>query len=90
MAAQINAAVAAKAAGIATTLTDSTSFTTPVANAMSAGIPVVSYNADGASTRACPTSAATGSRYVGQALYTSGQQLGRADQVSWCPRRARS
>src|ERR1019366_1124680 len=38
MVAQINAAVSAKAAGIATVLTDSTSFTTPVANAMNAGI----------------------------------------------------
>ena len=47
MVSAINAAVAAKASGIATTLINSTSFTTPVASAMSAGIPVLSYNADG-------------------------------------------
>lgn len=76
MVAQINAAVAAKAAGIATVLTDSTSFTTPVANAMSAGIPVVSYNADGSVTKGVPNIGTNRLCYVGQALYTSGQQLG--------------
>ena len=76
MAAQINAAVAAKAAGIATTLTDSTSFTTPVANAMSAGIPVVSYNADGDVNKGVPNIGCNRLAYIGQALYTSGQQLG--------------
>jgi len=44
-------AIAAKASGIATTVINSTpsdtTFTTPVAAAMTAGIPVVSYNADG-------------------------------------------
>jgi simple sugar transport system substrate-binding protein len=76
MVAQINAAVAAKAAGIATVLTDSTSFTTPVANAMSAGIPVVSYNADGDVNKGVPNIGTNRLCYVGQALYTSGQQLG--------------
>jgi simple sugar transport system substrate-binding protein len=76
MVAQINAAVASKAAGIATVLTDSTSFTTPVANAMSAGIPVVSYNADGSVTKGVPDIGTNRLCYVGQALYTSGQQLG--------------
>jgi simple sugar transport system substrate-binding protein len=76
MTAQINAAVAAKAAGIATTLTDSTSFTTPVANAMNAGIPVVSYNADGSVTKGVPDIGTNRLCYVGQALYTSGEQLG--------------
>ena len=76
MVAQINAAVAAKAAGIATVLTDSTSFTTPVANAMSAGIPVVSYNADGDINKGVPNIGTNRLCYVGQALYTSGQQLG--------------
>jgi simple sugar transport system substrate-binding protein len=76
MVAQINASVAAKAAGIATVLTDSTSFTTPVANAMSAGIPVVSYNADGSVTNGVPDIGTNRLCYVGQALYTSGQQLG--------------
>jgi simple sugar transport system substrate-binding protein len=76
MTAQINAAVAAKAAGIATVLTDSTSFTTPVANAMNAGIPVVSYNADGSVTKGVADIGTNRLCYVGQALYTSGQQLG--------------
>jgi simple sugar transport system substrate-binding protein len=77
MVAQINAAVAAKAAGIATTLIDASSFTTPVANAMSAGIPVLSYNADGlVSKSGVPDIGCNRLAYVGQALYTSGQQLG--------------
>jgi simple sugar transport system substrate-binding protein len=77
MVAQINAAVSAKAAGIATTLINSSSFTTPVANAMSAGIPVLSYNADGVvSTSGVPDIGCNRLAYVGQALFTSGQQLG--------------
>ena len=77
MVAQINAAVSAKAAGIATTLIDASSFTTPVANAMSAGIPVLSYNADGlVSKTGVPDIGCNRLAYVGQALYTSGQQLG--------------
>ena len=42
-----NAAISAKANGIAVAVISATAFTTPVANAMNAGIPVVSYNADG-------------------------------------------
>jgi simple sugar transport system substrate-binding protein len=77
MVAQINAAVSAKAAGIATTLIDSSSFATPVANAMSAGIPVLSYNADGlVSKSGVPDIGCNRLAYVGQALFTSGQQLG--------------
>ena len=77
MVAQINAAVSAKAAGIATTLIDASSFTTPVANAMSAGIPVLSYNADGlVSKSGVPDIGCNRLANVGQALYTSGQQLG--------------
>jgi simple sugar transport system substrate-binding protein len=77
MVAQINAAVSAKAAGIATTLINSSSFTTPVANAMSAGIPVLSYNADGVvSKTGVPDIGCNRLCYVGQALFTSGQQLG--------------
>jgi simple sugar transport system substrate-binding protein len=83
MTSQINAAVSAKAAGIATSLTDSTSFTTPVGNAMSAGIPVLSYNADGdVSSTGVPNIGCNRLAYVGQALFTSGQQLGeRIKQV---------
>ena len=77
MVAQINAAVSAKAAGIATTLINSSSFTTPVANAMSAGIPVLSYNADGVVSKSgVPDIGCNRLAYVGQALFTSGQQLG--------------
>jgi simple sugar transport system substrate-binding protein len=77
MVAQINAAVSAKAAGIATTLINSSSFTTPVANAMSAGIPVLSYNADGlVSKTGVPDIGTNRLAYVGQALFTSGQDLG--------------
>jgi simple sugar transport system substrate-binding protein len=77
MVSAINSAVSAKAAGIATTLTNSTSFTTPVGNAMNAGIPVVSYNADGnVSATGVPDIGCNRLCYVGQALYTSGQQLG--------------
>jgi simple sugar transport system substrate-binding protein len=83
MVSAINSAVSAKAAGIATTLTNSTSFTTPVGNAMSAGIPVVSYNADGdVSKTGVPNIGCNRLAYVGQALFTSGQQLGeRIKQV---------
>ncbi len=78
MVAQINAAISAKAAGIATTLTDSSSFTTPVANAMDGGIPVISYNADGlVSKTGVPNIGCNRLAYVGQALFTSGQQLGQ-------------
>jgi simple sugar transport system substrate-binding protein len=77
MVAQINAAISAKAAGIATTLIDSSSFTTPVASAMSAGIPVISYNADGlVSKTGVPDIGTNRLCYVGQALFTSGPQLG--------------
>jgi len=83
MVTQINAAVSAAAAGIATTVTDSTSFTTPVGNAMASGIPVISYNADGEfNTGGVPDIGTNRLCYVGQALYTSGQQLGnRIKQV---------
>jgi simple sugar transport system substrate-binding protein len=77
MVAQINAAVSAKAAGIATTLIDASSFTTPVGAAMDAGIPVLSYNADGlVSKTGVADIGCNRLAYVGQALFTSGQQLG--------------
>ena len=77
MVSAINAAAAAKASGIATTLINSTSFTTPVASAMSAGIPVLSYNADGTVSKTGVADIGTNRLcYVGQALFTSGQQLG--------------
>jgi simple sugar transport system substrate-binding protein len=76
----INNAVTAKANGIATTVINSdptsTTFKAPVASAMSAGIPVVSYNADGPIVNGVVTPGTNRLCYVGQALYLSGQQMG--------------
>jgi simple sugar transport system substrate-binding protein len=73
----LQTAVAAKANGIATTVINSTGFTTPVMDAMNAGIPVVTYNADGTYTASgAPDIGTNRLCYVGQALYLSGQQLG--------------
>jgi simple sugar transport system substrate-binding protein len=73
-------AIGANAAGIATTVINSaptsTVFTTPVAQAMNAGIPVVSYNADGPIINGVAYPGTNRLCYVGQALYVSGQQLG--------------
>jgi simple sugar transport system substrate-binding protein len=80
MVSYLNTAIAAKAAGIATTVINSkpsdTTFTTPVAAAMNAGIPVISYNADGPLINGVATPGTNRLCYVGQALYLSGQQLG--------------
>src|SRR5262245_62647720 len=43
-----DAAITAKADGIAVAVTDATAFEAPIRRALSKGIPVVSYNADGA------------------------------------------
>jgi len=72
----INAAVSAKAAGIATSVIDQNAFTTPVMNAMNAGIPVISYNADGIYSHGVPEIGTNRLAYVGQALYLSGQTMG--------------
>jgi len=71
----MSTAISAKAAGIATTVIDA-AMTTPVANAMSAGIPVVSYNADGIYVHGVPQIYTNRLAYVGQALYVSGQTMG--------------
>ncbi len=68
----MNAAITAKADGIAVCITDPTAFDDPVARALDAGIPVVAYNAD----------APIGSKnrrlaYLGQDLFVSGQRLGQ-------------
>jgi len=62
-------AVAAKANGIAIALVDPTAFNAPVEQALAAGIPVVSYNADSTSNARMA--------YIGQDLLASGQQLGK-------------
>jgi simple sugar transport system substrate-binding protein len=72
----LDSAIAAKANGIATTVIDSTGFTAPVARAMNAGIPVVSYNADGTVTKGVPDIGTNRLCYVGQALYDSGIAMG--------------
>ncbi|HEY6786356.1 MAG TPA: substrate-binding domain-containing protein [Trebonia sp.] len=80
MVSYINTAIAGKADGIATTIINSsasdTTFTTPVAAAMNAGIPVVSYNADGPIVNGIAAPGTNRLCYVGQALYLSGQQMG--------------
>ena len=76
MVSYLNTAIAAKANGIATTVITATSFTTPVKNAMNAGIPVVSYNADGVVNNGVADIGTNRLCYVGQALYNSGQAMG--------------
>jgi simple sugar transport system substrate-binding protein len=73
----LNSAIAAKANGIATTVISSTGFTAPVQKAMQAGIPVISYNADGTvNSKGVPDIGTNRLCYVGQALYNSGQAMG--------------
>ena len=76
MVSYLDSAIAAKANGIATTVIDATSFTTPVMNAMNAGIPVISYNADGVVSNGVADIGTNRLCYVGQALYNSGVQMG--------------
>jgi simple sugar transport system substrate-binding protein len=68
-----NAAISAKANGLAVAVISATAFTTPVANAMHGGIPVVSYNADGNTGNPGTNRLA----YIGQDLFVSGQALGQ-------------
>jgi simple sugar transport system substrate-binding protein len=67
----LNSAIAANSPGIATTVVSATAFTSPIAKALSAGIPLVTYNANGATNK--PTN---GLAYIGQALFVSGQEVG--------------
>jgi simple sugar transport system substrate-binding protein len=68
-----NTAISAKADGIAIAVVDKDAFRGPVDQALAAGIPVVSYNADGA--RDDVGTSRLG--YIGQGLYDSGFQLGQ-------------
>jgi simple sugar transport system substrate-binding protein len=68
-----NAAVSAKADGIAVCVVDKTAFKEPIDKALDAGIPVVSYNADGARDDKGSNRLA----YIGQGLYESGLALGQ-------------
>jgi simple sugar transport system substrate-binding protein len=68
-----NTAISAKADGLAVAVVDKAAFRGPVDQALDAGIPVVSFNADGA-----PDDPGTNRlAYVGQGLYESGYELGR-------------
>lgn len=67
----MDTAIAAKADGIAVAIIDPTAFNAPVQNALAAGIPVVSYNAD-----APASSNNTRMAYIGQDLFASGVALG--------------
>ncbi len=67
-----NTAISSKADGIAIAVVDKAAFNQPVNNALDAGIPVLSYNADGAKDD--PGTARLA--YIGQGLYDSGFALG--------------
>ena len=67
-----NAAVSSKANGLALSVIDAQAFNAPVNAALDAGIPTVSYNADGE-----PNNPGTNRlAYIGQPLYDSGRSLG--------------
>ena len=66
-------AISAKADGIALAVVDKNAFNAPVKQALGAGIPVVSYNADGAKDDPGTDRLS----YIGQGLYDSGFQLGQ-------------
>src|SRR5580704_4113226 len=68
----LQAAITAGSPGIATTVVSATAFVAPINSALSAGIPVVTYNANGASNN--PTN---GLAYIGQELLISGQEVGK-------------
>jgi simple sugar transport system substrate-binding protein len=76
MVSDIQSAVSGGAAGIAVAVINNTSFGGPIGNAMSAGIPVLSYNADGIFVNGVPSIGSNRLAYVGQALYLSGQAMG--------------
>ncbi|BEL06193.1 sugar ABC transporter substrate-binding protein [Actinoplanes sichuanensis] len=68
-----NTAISGKADGLAVAVVDKTAFKTPLDNALDAGIPVVSYNADGAREDPGTNRLA----YIGQGLFESGYALGQ-------------
>ena len=67
-----NAAISAKADGIAVCVVDKGAFEAPIKRALGRGIPVVAYNADGARTGSKARQA-----YIGQDLYVSGFEMGK-------------
>jgi simple sugar transport system substrate-binding protein len=69
MVSAIDTAISAQVDGIATSLIDPTAFDAPVAKALAANIPVVSYNADEPQTNRLA--------YIGQDLTVAGQEMGQ-------------
>jgi simple sugar transport system substrate-binding protein len=69
----MNSAISAKADGIAVCVVDKSAFRGPVDQALDAGIPVLSYNADGSRDDKGSNRLA----YIGQGLYESGFALGQ-------------
>jgi simple sugar transport system substrate-binding protein len=72
MVSAFNSAIAAKASGIGCCLIDNTAFNKPTDSALSAGIPVIAYNADVA-----PSSPNARQAYVGQNNLTAGAAVAR-------------
>ena len=73
MVSAMQSGISAGANGIAVAVISATAFKTPTSKAMNAGIPVVSYNADGN-----PGDPGTNRlAYIGQDLFASGQALGQ-------------
>jgi simple sugar transport system substrate-binding protein len=70
-----DAAIAARADGIATTVIDNSAFVAPTNKALSAGIPVVAYNASASTPAAQKNNHYLA--YVGQDLYQAGVQAGQ-------------
>ena len=68
-------AIASRADGIAVAVIDPIAFGAPTAQAFAAGIPVVSYNADGTAKNTPQTNMRLA--YIGQSLYTSGFLMGQ-------------
>src|ERR1700751_2077562 len=64
----MNTAIAGKAHAIAVSLVDPKGFDRPVENALAAGIPVFSYNADSKTNKRLA--------YIGQDLFLSGRMMG--------------
>jgi simple sugar transport system substrate-binding protein len=64
----LNSAVSAGVDGIAIALVSLTAFNSPVQKALSAGVPVLAYNADAAGNARLA--------YIGQDLFVSGQKMG--------------
>jgi simple sugar transport system substrate-binding protein len=68
---QMNTAISGDADGIAVSIVDPEAFNDPIQQALDAGIPVVSYNADGRGLGTTPRLS-----YIGQDLFGSGVEMG--------------